>query len=193
LLVQLLLSLDRRDLALTTYQAAKRIGNDSTLVQQMEAWVGLKTVRVSFISPVPFRLACKRLLVLRMHHHRATRRQRPPQTQNWHSQGSRALHQSYYFYEELYQLPSGRTGSIFASHAASHLLLGHIDEAKADIDEALQRDGGDKDAEVLAVGTSLGMEGLAAWVDGLELWASSIGALLAIALVSLVLGTVLTN
>lgn len=44
LLVQLLLALDRKDLAQTTYQAAKRIGNDSTLIQAMEAWIGLKTV-----------------------------------------------------------------------------------------------------------------------------------------------------
>jgi coatomer protein complex subunit epsilon len=44
LLVQLLLSLDRRDLAQSTFAAAKRVGNDSTLVQAMEAWIGLKTV-----------------------------------------------------------------------------------------------------------------------------------------------------
>ena len=44
LLVQLLLSLDRRDLAQSIYSQAKRIGNDSTLVQAMEAWIGLKTV-----------------------------------------------------------------------------------------------------------------------------------------------------
>lgn len=45
LLVQILLSLDRRDVAMSTYQTAKKIGNDSTLVQVMEAWIGLKTVR----------------------------------------------------------------------------------------------------------------------------------------------------
>lgn len=45
LLVQLLLSLDRKDLAQTTYQTAKKIGNDSTLVQAIEAWIGMKTVR----------------------------------------------------------------------------------------------------------------------------------------------------
>jgi coatomer protein complex subunit epsilon len=44
LLVQLLLSLDRKDLAQSTYNSAKRIGNDSALVQAMEAWIGLKTV-----------------------------------------------------------------------------------------------------------------------------------------------------
>ena len=44
LLVQLLLSLDRRDLAQSTYQSAKKFGNDSMLVQAMEAWIGLKTV-----------------------------------------------------------------------------------------------------------------------------------------------------
>ena len=44
LLVQLLLSLDRRDLAQSAFQSAKKIGNDSTLVQAMEAWLGLKTV-----------------------------------------------------------------------------------------------------------------------------------------------------
>ncbi|WWC70695.1 uncharacterized protein I206_104646 [Kwoniella pini CBS 10737] len=116
LLVQLLLTLDRRDLAQTTYNTAKKIGNDSILVQAMEAWIGLKT-------------------------------------------GSRPLHQSYYFYEELYQLPSGRTPPVLASHAASHLLLGHIDEAKADIVEASQKENGDKDGNILAVGTTLGIEG----------------------------------
>lgn len=43
-LVQLLLTLDRRDLAQTTYQTAKKIGNDSRLVQAIEAWIGMKTV-----------------------------------------------------------------------------------------------------------------------------------------------------
>jgi coatomer protein complex subunit epsilon len=50
LLVQLLLSLDRRDLAQTTYQTAKKIGNDSRLVQAIEAWIGLKTVRLLSFS-----------------------------------------------------------------------------------------------------------------------------------------------
>ncbi|WWD18527.1 hypothetical protein CI109_102980 [Kwoniella shandongensis] len=118
LLVQLLLSLDRKDLAQSTYAAAKKIGNDSLLIQAMEAWIGLKT-------------------------------------------GSRPLHQSYYFYEELYQLPGGRTAPVLASHAAAHLLLGHVDEAKADIIEATQREGGAQDGDVLSVGTSLGVEGFA--------------------------------
>lgn len=72
--------------------------------------------------------------------------------------GSRPLHQSYYFYEELYQLPSGRTPPVLASHAAAHLLLGHLDEAKADIAEAMNG-GGEKDASVLAVAASLGTDG----------------------------------
>lgn len=110
LLTQLCLSLDRRDLAHSTYATAKRIGNDSTLVQAIEAWIGLKT-------------------------------------------GARPLHQAYYFYEELYQLPAGRTPNVLASHAAAHLLLGHEDEAKADIEEAKRQ--GD-DPNVLAVATSLG-------------------------------------
>lgn len=76
-------------------------------------------------------------------------------------QGSRPLHQSYYYYEELYQLPSGRTPPVLASHAASHLLLSHVDEAKADINEALQRDGGDKEGDVLAVAASLRLDGSA--------------------------------
>ncbi|OCF45979.1 hypothetical protein I317_00067 [Kwoniella heveanensis CBS 569] len=117
LLVQLLLALDRRDLAQSTYAAAKKIGNDSTLIQAMEAWIGLKT-------------------------------------------GGRPLHQSYYYFEELYQLPSGRTGPVLASHAAAHLLLGHVDEAKADVVEASQRSEGEN-GDVLAVGASLGMEGYA--------------------------------
>lgn len=74
-----------------------------------------------------------------------------------YQKGSRPLHQSYYFYEELYQLPSGRTPPVLASHAAAHMLLGHLDEAKADIAEAM-REGGDKDPNVLAVSASLGNE-----------------------------------
>jgi coatomer protein complex subunit epsilon len=112
ILAQLLLALDRRDLANSTYATAKRIGNDSTLVQAIEAWIGLKT-------------------------------------------GSRPLHQAYYFYEELYQLPAGRTPGVLASHAAAHLLLGHAEEAKADIADAVGS-GGAADANVLAVATSLG-------------------------------------
>lgn len=53
LLVQLLLSLDRRDLAQTTYQTAKKIGNDSRLVQAIEAWIGLKTVSLLYIPCLP--------------------------------------------------------------------------------------------------------------------------------------------
>ncbi|WVQ83097.1 hypothetical protein IAT38_005235 [Cryptococcus sp. DSM 104549] len=117
-LVQLLLKLDRRDLAQSTYTTAKRIGNDSMIIQAIEAWIGLKT-------------------------------------------GSRPLHQSYYFYEELYQLPAGRTTPVLASHAAAHLLLGHVDEAKADILEATQGEGA-RDGDVLAVGTSVGIDGFAA-------------------------------
>ncbi|GMK55192.1 hypothetical protein CspeluHIS016_0202480 [Cutaneotrichosporon spelunceum] len=112
ILAQLLLALDRRDLANATYATAKRIGNDSTIVQAIEAWIGLKT-------------------------------------------GSRPLHQAYYFYEELYQLPAGRTPGVLASHAAAHLLLGHSEEAKADIADAVGSGGGD-DANVLAVAASLG-------------------------------------
>ncbi|KAL1412833.1 hypothetical protein Q8F55_000582 [Vanrija albida] len=112
LLTQLLLALDRRDLAQQQYAAAKRIGNDSTLVQAIEAWIGLKT--------------------------------------------------AYYFYEELYQLPAGRTPPVLASHAAAHLLLSHVDEAKADVQEAQGRDGGADDANVLAVATSLGDDEAAA-------------------------------
>lgn len=48
---------------------------------------------------------------------------------------------------------------MLASHAAAHLLLGHVDEAKADIQEASQS--GDSDPDVLAVGTSLGLQGYA--------------------------------
>jgi coatomer protein complex subunit epsilon len=76
-------------------------------------------------------------------------------------QGARSLHQSYYYFEELYQLPSGRTPPVLASHAAAHLLLSHVDEAKADIQEAIQSGSGEKEGDVLAVATSLGMEGYA--------------------------------
>lgn len=114
LLVQLLLSIDRRDIAQTIYQAAKSFGEDSLLMQIMEAWIGMKT-------------------------------------------GGRPLNQSYYLYEELYQAPSGRTAHVLASHAAAHLLLGHVDEAKGDIIEAQQTEGAKGDANVLAVGATLGM------------------------------------
>jgi len=50
---------------------------------------------------------------------------------------------------------------VLASHAASHLLLGHVDEAKADINEALQREGGDREGDVLAVAASLRLDGFA--------------------------------
>ncbi|OXG18819.1 hypothetical protein C366_02930 [Cryptococcus neoformans Tu401-1] len=118
ILVQLLLSLNRRDLAQATYNSAKKFGSDSMLIQAMEAWIGLKT-------------------------------------------GSQPLHQSYYFYEELYQLPNGRTAPVLASHAAAHLLLGHVDEAKADIVEASQSKAGQSSSDVLAVGASVGAEGFA--------------------------------
>ena len=72
-------------------------------------------------------------------------------------QGSRSLHQSYYYYDELYHLPSGRTGPVMSAHAAAHLMLTHVDEAKADVQQAPA-----DDADVLAVGASMGMEGFAA-------------------------------
>jgi coatomer protein complex subunit epsilon len=74
-------------------------------------------------------------------------------------QGGRPLNQSYYLYEELYQLPSGRTPTVLASHAAAHLLLGHVDEARADILEAQQTENGKNDAAVLSVGATLGLPG----------------------------------
>lgn len=46
-----------------------------------------------------------------------------------------------------------------ASHAAAHLLLTHVDEAKADVTEASQKEGGDKDGDILAVAVSLGFDG----------------------------------
>jgi coatomer protein complex subunit epsilon len=67
------------------------------------------------------------------------------------------LNQSYYLYEELYQAPSGRTSTVLASHAAAHLMLGHVDEAKADILEAQQTENGKSDANVMSVGATLGM------------------------------------
>nr|ODN93954.1 hypothetical protein L203_00122 [Cryptococcus depauperatus CBS 7841] len=43
LLVQLLLTINRRDIALSVYSSAKKINSDSMLVQAMEAWIGLRT------------------------------------------------------------------------------------------------------------------------------------------------------
>ncbi len=59
-------------------------------------------------------------------------------------------------------MPSGRTPQVLASHAAAHLLLGHVDEAKADIMEAMKSDGGEgaKESCVLSVGATLGMDGM---------------------------------
>ncbi len=80
--------------------------------------------------------------------------------------GGRPAHQAYYLYEELLQLPSGRTPRTLAAHAAAHLVLGHVDEARADILEARQMQGGGEDEAVLAVGASLGMEGCLECVAG---------------------------
>lgn len=89
------------------------------------------------------------------------------------TQGGRPLNQSYYLYEELYQQPSGRTPAVLASHAAAHLLLGHVDEAKADILEAQQRQDGQQDPAVLSVAASLNMPDaypyVMAFVEFLEL------------------------
>ncbi|KAJ9106250.1 hypothetical protein QFC21_001395 [Naganishia friedmannii] len=71
--------------------------------------------------------------------------------------GGRPLNQSYYLYEELYQQPSGRTPAVLASHAAAHFLLGHVEEAKADILEAQGTQSGKSDPAVLSVGSSLNM------------------------------------
>ena len=51
-----------------------------------------------------------------------------------------------------------------SAHAAAHLMLTHIDEAKADIQQAAGAGAGAgaEDADVLAVGASLGLEGYAA-------------------------------
>lgn len=46
-LIQLCLLQDRKDLAQATYNSAKKIGNDSMLVQALEAWIGMKTVCLS--------------------------------------------------------------------------------------------------------------------------------------------------
>lgn len=50
ILVQLLLSLNRRDLAQATYNSAKKFGSDSMLIQAMEAWIGLKTVCLNLLA-----------------------------------------------------------------------------------------------------------------------------------------------
>jgi coatomer protein complex subunit epsilon len=52
-----------------------------------------------------------------------------------------SLQQAYYVYDELLSLPSGRTPTILASHAAAHLLLGHIEEARGDVQVILALEG----------------------------------------------------
>ena len=47
-----------------------------------------------------------------------------------------------------------------SAHAAAHLMLTHVDEAKADVSPAAEAAA--EDADVLAVGASLGVEGYAA-------------------------------
>lgn len=141
ILVQLLLSLDRKDLAQTTYNAAKAWGDDSLLIQQMEAWIGMKSVSRSSLH----RAGLSSVVI-----------------DDWRltPQGGKGLQQSYYLYEELYQLPSGRTPNAFAAHAAAHTLMGHVDEAKADISQALERDLGNQKSDVYALGVTLGMDGM---------------------------------
>jgi hypothetical protein len=62
LLIQLLLSLDRRDIAQTTYQSAKQWGEDSLLIQIMEAWIGMKTVSITVLSVIDMQLTLNELL-----------------------------------------------------------------------------------------------------------------------------------
>jgi hypothetical protein len=62
LLIQLLLSLDRRDIAQTTYQSAKQWGEDSLLIQIMEAWIGMKTVSVTVLFVIDMQLTFDGLL-----------------------------------------------------------------------------------------------------------------------------------
>lgn len=54
-------------------------------------------------------------------------------------------------------MPAGRTANVIAGHAAAHYLLGHVDEAKSDIMDALKREDAKNDSQVLAVAASMGM------------------------------------
>lgn len=119
LLVQIYLSINRVDMAKKVYDSTKQWGDDSHLVQQIEAWLGLRS-------------------------------QGPP------------LQQAYYFYDELLLAPSSsRSPAILAAHGAAHLLLGHLEEAQADVEQALGAEGGDTEASVLslAAATSTGEKG----------------------------------
>jgi hypothetical protein len=51
LLVQVYLSMNRLDMAKKTYEAAKSWGEDSLLVQLMEAWIAMRTVRLALLFP----------------------------------------------------------------------------------------------------------------------------------------------
>jgi hypothetical protein len=43
--------MNRLDMAKKTYEAAKSWGEDSLLVQLMEAWIAMRTVRLALLFP----------------------------------------------------------------------------------------------------------------------------------------------
>jgi coatomer protein complex subunit epsilon len=74
-----------------------------------------------------------------------------------------SLQPSYYFYDELLLGPSGRTPSILGAHAAAHLLLSHVDEARSDVEVALALP-----ATSEAAGTHVDLLGVMSAVQGVK-------------------------
>jgi len=151
-------------MARKVYEGAKTHGDDSHLVQQMEAWLGLRSVRpLSHLTLSPHTqapLTTDPILppLLTIH--------RPPPTPPLplstarrpfrRTQQGPALEQAYYFYDELLQAPaSARQPAILAAHGAAHFLLGHVDEAQADVEQAVEAAGGKaNDGAVNALGAA---------------------------------------
>ncbi|KZO95987.1 hypothetical protein CALVIDRAFT_145105 [Calocera viscosa TUFC12733] len=123
LTAQIQLSLNRADLAQKTLEAAKKWADDALLLQLVEAWVSLRTVRPSV------RQTCTRVLNLSC--------QIPP---NYNS--------SYYTFLELTTVPSP-SATLLVNRAIAQLCQGNVPEAEGSLAEALEKDPSNPEALVL--------------------------------------------